>query len=175
LGLVGNITFKFSPLECKLRLYITLIRFKLEYASVLWYSITSTHANKLECIQQRFSALCFNRFFPEVHYCSSLASEELNLQTLIALFLTEVYFGFKFCPSVLEIVGLRVPARHVRDFGLFSVCSSSKNGPPVRCASAANVVCRDADVLTSRTLSSVIFYNILLLLLLLLIITIIIL
>jgi hypothetical protein len=64
---------------------------------------------------------------------------------LDALFLTQVYFGFKFCPSVLEIVGLRVPARY-RDFALFNVCSSSKNCPSARCASAANVVCRDVDV-----------------------------
>jgi hypothetical protein len=28
----------------------------------------------------------------------------------------KVYCGVKFCPSVLEIVGLRVPARYIRDF-----------------------------------------------------------
>jgi hypothetical protein len=39
----------------------------------------------------------------------------------------QVYLGYKFCPSVLEIVGLRVPARYMRDFALFNVCSSSKN------------------------------------------------
>jgi hypothetical protein len=65
---------------------------------------------------------------------------------LDALFSTQVYFGFKFCPSVLEIVGLRVPARYIRDFALFNVCSSSKNIPSARCASAADVVCRDVDV-----------------------------
>jgi hypothetical protein len=32
---------------------------------------------------------------------------------LDALFLIQVYFGLKFCPSVLEIVGLRVPARYI--------------------------------------------------------------
>jgi hypothetical protein len=29
---------------------------------------------------------------------------------------------------------------------LFNVCSSSKNCPSARCASAANVVCRDVDI-----------------------------
>jgi hypothetical protein len=83
----------------------------------------STDANKLERIQQRFAALCFNRFFPQVHFSYSIASEELKLHTLRmrrhrldALFLTQVYLGFKFCPSVLEIVGLRVPGRYIRDF-----------------------------------------------------------
>jgi hypothetical protein len=82
LCLVRSITFNFSSLECMLRLYITLVRTKLGYASVVWTSITSTDANKLECIQQRFAALCFNPFSPQVHYCYSLALEELKLHNL---------------------------------------------------------------------------------------------
>jgi hypothetical protein len=62
---------------------------------------------------------------------------------LDALFLTEAYSFFKFCPSVLEIVGLRVPARYIIDFTLFSAHSPYKNCPSARCTSAANVVCRD--------------------------------
>jgi hypothetical protein len=65
---------------------------------------------------------------------------------LHALFLIQLYLGSTFCPSVLEIAGLRVPARYIRDFALFNVCSSCKNCPSARCASAANVVCRDVDV-----------------------------
>jgi hypothetical protein len=34
----------------------------------------------------------------------------------------------------------------ISDFAWFNVCSSSKNCPSARCASAANVVCRDVDV-----------------------------
>jgi hypothetical protein len=32
-------------------------------------------ANKLERIPQKFAALCFNRFFPQVHYSYALSSE----------------------------------------------------------------------------------------------------
>jgi hypothetical protein len=83
---------------------------------VVWNPITSTDANKLERIQQKFAALCINRFFPEVDYDYDLALEQLRLHTLHkrryhldALFLTQVYRGSKFCPSVLETVGLRIP------------------------------------------------------------------
>jgi hypothetical protein len=86
-----------------------------------------------------------------------LSLDELKLHTLRmrrhrldALFLTQVYIGIKFCPSVLEFVGLRVPARYIKDFALFNVCSSCKNCSSARCASAANAVCRDVDVFGTR-------------------------
>jgi hypothetical protein len=71
----------------------------------------------------------------------------------------QVCLGFKFCP-VLEIVGLRVPTRYIRDFALFNVCSSCKNCPFVGCVSAANVVCRDADVLGAKNvlLNHILYY-----------------
>jgi hypothetical protein len=154
LGIVHSITLAFSSLESMLRLYIILVRSKLEYASVVWKLITSTDTKKPERIQQWFAVLCFNHTFPGVHYCYSLTLKELRGHTLPmrrhcldALFLTQVYFGFKFCPSLLEIIGLRVPTRYIRDFALFSVSSSSKNCSSAKCASAANVVRRDVDVL----------------------------
>jgi hypothetical protein len=70
----------------------------------------STNANKLECIQQEFSAICFNNFFPYVHYSYAYALEHLKLHTshkrryhLDALFLIQVYLGSIFCP-LLETV-----------------------------------------------------------------------
>jgi hypothetical protein len=118
----------------------------------------STDASKLERIQQRFAALCFKRFFnPEVPYCYSFVLEELKLLTLRvrrhrldSFFLTQVYSGSKFCPSVFEIVGLRVPAGYIRDFRLFSSSSSCKHSPSARFASAANDICRNVDVFAAR-------------------------
>jgi hypothetical protein len=125
---------------------------------ILLLFITSTNASKLERIQQRFPALCFYPFLPQVRYCYTLALQELNLHTLRmrrhrldAVFLTQVYSGSKLCPSILETVGLRVPPRRIRDFVLFSVCSSCKNCPSTRCASTANVVCRDLGTFSSVT------------------------
>jgi hypothetical protein len=39
-----------------------LVRSKLEYASEVQNLLTSTNANKLECIQQKFVSVCFYRF-----------------------------------------------------------------------------------------------------------------
>jgi hypothetical protein len=140
--------------------YFTPVRSnnKLEYASIVWISVTSTDANKLERIQQKFAALCFNRFSFHVHYSYAYILEQLELHTLRkrryhidAPFPFLVYRVSKYCP-LLETVGLRAPARCIMDFSLFSVCSSSKNYPSARCASSAKV-CRDVKVFGTKTAS----------------------
>jgi hypothetical protein len=66
LGLVCSVTYSynFSSLECTRMfiLYFTLVRSRVEYASVAWNSITSTDAKELERIQQKFAAV-LNAFF----------------------------------------------------------------------------------------------------------------
>jgi hypothetical protein len=59
-------------------------------------------------------------------------------------------YSYIFCPSVLEIVGLRVPAGYIRNFRLFNSCSTCKNSPSARLASAANDISRDVDVFETR-------------------------
>jgi hypothetical protein len=72
---------------------------------------------------------------------------------LDALFLIQVYRGLKYCPSLLEAVGLRVPTRYLRDFSMFNFRPSLKNCPCARFASAANVACRDFDVFKTNIVS----------------------
>jgi hypothetical protein len=44
-------------------------------------------------------------------------------------------------------------ARYVRDFALFRIYYSSETCASAECASAVNVVCRDADVFRTKTVS----------------------
>jgi hypothetical protein len=68
LGIIRSVTVNYSTVGCLSILYFTIVRSKVEYASVVWNSITSTDVNKFERIQQKFTALCFERFYPHVEY-----------------------------------------------------------------------------------------------------------
>jgi hypothetical protein len=102
-----------------------------------------------------------------VHYSYSVAMEQSVLTTLRtrlrrrhidALFFIQVYFGSKFCTSILENDGLRVPTRYITVFVFFNVCSSSKDCPSARRTSAANNVWRDVDV-EPKLFSLISFYS----------------
>jgi hypothetical protein len=82
LGLIRSITFRFSSLDCLFLLYCALVRPRLEYASVVWNSITTTDSKKLERIQQKFASDCYYRFFPNLPYSYESASYKLNLPSL---------------------------------------------------------------------------------------------
>jgi hypothetical protein len=140
LGLIRSINFRLSSLDCLWVLYFTLVRSKLEYASAVWNSITTTDAKKLERIQQKFVFVCFHRFFPHVPYSYTFALDKLSLHSLrtqryrldALFFLVQAYRGLKSCTSLLENVSLRDPTRHIRDFSTFSVCPSNKHCPSAR-------------------------------------------
>jgi hypothetical protein len=93
----------------------------VEYTSVVWNSIMSVDANWNTFSRSLWPS--FNHFFPQVDYSYDLALEQLKLHSLQktsyhldALFVTQVYHCSELCPSVLEIVGLRVPAHYIRLF-----------------------------------------------------------
>jgi hypothetical protein len=138
-----------------LTLHFPIFRPKLEYASVVWNSVTSTVATKLERIQTKFVALGYNRFLSADSNDYSYANvlQVLNLRTLHdrrhqldAIFVINAFLGSKSCPFSMDIIGLRVPTRNLRELPLFHVSPASKNCPSARCATAANSICNKLDI-----------------------------
>jgi hypothetical protein len=106
-----------------------------------------------------FCSHFLNRCFPRAHY-NAYNLEQLKMHTLSkrrnhfgALLLIQISLGRKPGPSLLETDVLLVPARFIKHSFLFDVCSSSKNSLSGKCSSAANVVCKDVDVIGTKTVS----------------------
>jgi hypothetical protein len=105
-------------------------------------------ANKQERIQQEFAALCFKGFLPHVHYSYTYALEQLKLHTLRKrkYHLDALVLSFPF-GNFLSSSPCSVYYRYC-----FIQCLFIKEKLySVRCASAANVVCREVDVFRTKT------------------------
>jgi hypothetical protein len=97
-------------------------------------------------------------FFSHLPYSYANVLNYLKFHTLSdrrchldALFLLNIYSGSKFCPTLLETVGLRVQNRNVRDFKLFLVDLNRRNCPSARCTSAANAISRHTCIFNGRS------------------------
>lgn len=63
----------------------------------------------------------------------------------------------KYCPILLETIGLRVQDRNFRDFRLFNFDFRRRNCPYARSVSAANAIDGDTDILNGCSVSVNIF------------------
>jgi hypothetical protein len=111
---------------------------------------------KLERIQRKFVALCHNRFrsadsngcsYANVLHVLNLRALHDGRHQLDELLVINVFLDSRSCPSTVDIIGLRVPTRNLRELPLFHVSPSSQNCPSARCATAANSVCNELDIL----------------------------
>jgi hypothetical protein len=158
LGLIHNITFSFLTLDSLLTLYLAVVRPKLEYASIVWNSVTSPDAKKLEHIQRKIAVVCYNRLLSADSngYGYANVCQVLNLHTLherrhqLDAIFVNVFLGSKSCPSTMDIIGLEVPTWKLREFSLFHVCLSYKNCPSTRCGTAANLGCNKLYIFRSK-------------------------
>jgi hypothetical protein len=89
-----------------------------------WNNLSMTDSNKIEHIQRKFANLCYYRFFQaDILRSYNSILNSLNFRTLHsrrrhldALFLINVFKGKINCPSILDIVAIRVPTRQIREF-----------------------------------------------------------
>jgi hypothetical protein len=107
---------------------------------------------KLEHIQKKSTALCFNHVFLQVHYSYTYAFRVLK----IAHLMQEEVFPWCSAPysSLPRLQILFLPFVNCwpssscsvyRDSSTFNICSSSKYRPTAGCASVANVICQDTN------------------------------
>jgi hypothetical protein len=121
---------------------------------LLLSSSSSSNSNKLENIQRMFANLCYNRFVQS--NCSrnyEFMLNYLHLKTLYsrrqhldALFLVYVFKNKINCCSIMDTVGLHIPAKQIRDFSTFRVKNVSRLSPSARRVIAANSICRSLDI-----------------------------
>jgi len=131
--------------------YCTLVRPKLEYASVAWNTGTSTDGSTIEHIQQKFLSLCHN-YVTVIHYLKS-RSFKFRGVTKYALF----YLMITVAQNVdLQLWKLSVFVCQIKnpDFTLFNVDFECRDCPSARCAiSTDNGIRNEKSVLLNDSLN----------------------
>jgi hypothetical protein len=112
-------------------LYITYVRSKLEYASLVWSPIHNIYIAQLERVQRRFlkSAIFMSDgLYPPRGYPQELLLDRLGLQSLSnrrlehsVIFLYKLLYGFLHCPALLSRINLRVPRSGSRSTNTFLI------------------------------------------------------
>jgi hypothetical protein len=111
-------------------------------------------------------ALCHSRLFSKIHYSYVKSLDHLYFHSLFTrrrhfgeCFVVNVHNDFKWCPSLLETVGISVPIRNFRDVSLFTAGSSYESCPASWCASHENNIFKDTYVFINQqvTFTLVIF------------------
>uniref|UniRef100_A0A131XU11 Putative rna-directed dna polymerase from mobile element jockey-like protein n=1 Tax=Ixodes ricinus TaxID=34613 RepID=A0A131XU11_IXORI len=128
LGIMARLTRPFSTHHCLLRLFSTHVRSRLEFASVIWNSISSTASEKIEHIQKRFVRIVYDRYFGRKCYFQyNLILSKLKLCALHnrrsvrdVKFLHRLIHGSIDSPSLLASLHFRIPvsanSRNLRVF-----------------------------------------------------------
>ena len=121
-----SLTCDFKNHLCLVRLFLCLVRAKLEFGSVAWNSLTATDASRLENVQKRFIRLVYDKYFGRrFYYDYDGILKRLGLQNLLKrrlsrdiLFLHKVINGH-IDADLLGSVNFHAPARSCRHRSLF--------------------------------------------------------
>lgn len=142
LGMVKRFSKPFQNIDAIRTLYTSLVRSKLEYATVIWRPNTQEGTRKVERVQSQFVKYLFwkeNGFYPSypTPIASSTLCEVLDLKSLQArrdiCLLTLIYNiinNIIQCPNVTEQISLKVPNMTLRsraDQDFFYIDTKTKN------------------------------------------------
>jgi Reverse transcriptase (RNA-dependent DNA polymerase). len=153
------------------RIYITLVRPHLEYATVVWCPSTACAIKTLEDVQRRFMKFLHlknTNSYPPRGYPNELLLEETQLDALEtrrkyfdALFLANITNHKIDCGMILQEINFRVPRSSSRNHDIFYIENSRTNhkqdAPVSRMSSRLNAISDKVDisVLNKRDLRSI--------------------
>lgn len=155
LGLVSSLSRDLSP-DCYLRLYCSLVRTSLEYASPVWNELFNYQSHAIENIQRLFIRIYFRRycgrgvFYSYEHIMSrlnlhSLMSRREAIDTLFSLKVLSRRVKLSESSYSLSSVELVPPSR--RRFRVLSVSSVYSKLVVIRGALTINAKCIDEEFL----------------------------
>lgn len=149
-------------------LYVSFVRSRLDYASMVWNPFYKTHCDRIERLQRKFikfALLPLNYSDPLPHYISRCRL--IHLETLSnrrakssVLFLYKLINGVIDCPLLLNKIGFNVPIRNLRYFEAFNVPlhrnNYSCNEPIVRSLREFNSINKIVDLDLSFSINKII-------------------
>ena len=126
LGFIIRTSRYFRSIETVVLLYVSLVRSKLEYASVVWSPHYNQHIEAIEKIQHKFTRFVYRKFhIPYQHYQDRLKT--LNLQSLYSrraeidlLYLYKIVNGHISTSCISNIV-MRLNRRCICNMNLFAI------------------------------------------------------
>lgn len=163
LGFILRNTRSFSDAKPIISLYISLVRSKLEYASVVWNPFYNVHKLRIESVQRRFlKFVWFLKFgvYPERGIPSVLLREPFNLRSLedrrkasLMVHLYKVLNNLIDSAGFLSLIKLKVPSFDARSRELFYVNTANTNvllaSPLHSMCSIYNQRCSNVDIFST--------------------------
>lgn len=157
LGILCRITKHFTSYHCLLRLYLSIIRPRLEFASVVWNCLPELYCMKLENVQRRLVRVIYDRYIGRRQYYEySAILSELKIDTLYSrrcvrdvMFLFKVVNGMITCDQFLPTLCFNVPSRRCRKVLYFYPVGQCKSSPSSRLQIAFNKLSSDVDLFTN--------------------------
>lgn len=148
LGTISRLTKNFRKPYCLLQLYKSLVRSRLEFASVIWNSISKTQAMTIEHVQKRLIRIVYDRYFERRCYYNyeyilrSFSLTPLSDRRTIHdfVFLHKVVNGVIDSPPLLSKVNFHVNFRNTRHLVCFDVRSPCCTSPLSRIQTLYNSI-----------------------------------
>ena len=118
-------------------LYVSFVRSKLEYASIVWTPIYVTHIGTFERIQRQFLKFAVflldgvypTRGFPHELLLARFDLTELSKRrsTQLIIFLYKIVNNILDCPGILRQIYIRVPRISARHNNIFNLPTANTN------------------------------------------------